>query len=675
MKKNTGSKEEKKAQTSVEFLILLAISTFVITAIVIGSQQQVNDITIIKQQKDAENSVLDLSSAAKEVYSQGVGAKKQVYITLPSSYEPSNSFVVNRSIRVRARGSDYASVENFDVHGSLPGASGSYWIWVISEGNKVRIGDAMISLSKNSIYLVMNRNTSASTSFAVTSLWNTTINVTSITVWTNDPNVTMAPSVSTFSLAPGATQDVTLQFTANANTAGFYNGEIDYTATDGSSTDQVKLPITVEVVGYGTGISPPLSVSPSLWNESMQPNTTVTKTFTVCTNFQTAPTSVTFTPTSGPPGSWVGGTTALGAMAAGSCQTKILNLTVPAGTNPATYSGSISVVGQGVSGASDTITVIITVGGDPTDIIGPNVTSITKIPTKVYTNSPVTFTITGSDVNRGNNTVKGCEADYDYLGNWKQMSPLDGAFDSITEQATYTFASGFTKGQHTILFRCTDFRNNVGPTANYTLKVMKNFLFATKTNAPSSSESDWITWTSTHLSSDGFNWDSDTTDDSTIVNNLIDTTYYSVIIMADYQGSSGMAPKLSSFIASGGRAIFLDSALDQGPRDVALTNQPGTSGATTIYIVTNNTYITDGFNNGATITVFTSGGSSRAVKSDYLGTKLGATDSGQTKFTLGEGSGYAIWGAKSPANFNANGTLITTRVFDYSLLQSTIQPS
>jgi hypothetical protein len=658
----------KRAQAGTEFLLLLAVAIVVITLMVLISQQQIGDVSKIKEQNDARNSVLDLSSAAKEVYAQGEGAKKQVYILLPSSYDPTKSYVANRTIRINARGTDYASLEDFDVHGSLPGTNGGQWVWVISEGNKVRIGMAMIELSKNSIYVIMNRNSSIGTSFSVTNIWNKNISVSQAIIW-NNGNVTMSVSPSSgFSLAPDQSQNINLDFSASPDAVGFYNGEIDYTATEGANNDTVRLPITVEVVGFGSGIAPPLTVIPSLWNETMQPNTTSTKVFTVCTNTQTSLSGVSFTPSSGPPGSWVGGTTALGTMAAGSCQLKIMNLTVPAGTTPTSYNGNIQAVGQGVPGASDTITVSITVGGDPTDIIGPNVTGIIHLPSKIYTSSPVTFVITGSDSGSGNNTIKSCEVKADF-GGWMQMAPTDGAFDQITEQATYTY-SGFTLGDHTIQFRCTDFRNNVGPVATYTIKVMKNFLFATKTNDPSNSETDWMNWLATHLSGIGFNWQLDFTSDDNVANGLVNTTYYSVIVLADYQNNNNIVPKLQSFIAAGGRVIFLADSFQQGPRDVGLTNSPGTGGSSSGYIVTNNHYITGDYNTSQTVPY--TGGQSQALKS-FIGTNLVTTSSSQANTLLGVSGGYAVWGA-SAAGLNANGTDLSTHVFDYSLLQSTIQP-
>lgn len=354
----------KRAQASVEFLVLLAIAVFILTTAVVLSSEQLGDINKIKQQNDARNALMDLSAAAKDVYSQGEGAKKQVYVVLPSSYEPSYSVVENRTIKLRTRGTDFASVEDFDVHGSLPGTKGAHWVWVVSEGNKVRIGAAMLLLSKNSIYVVMDKNDSESVSFSVKNVWGSNISVNPSVQWTHtDVTMGVLPAGG-FQLIPEQSQSMDLTFDSNAFAVGHYTGEIRFTADDGlGNNETVRLPITVEVVGLDAGDEPPLRVIPDFWVRNLNPGYSTTKAFSVCTNEYTAPTSVTFTPTGGAPGMWVGGTDPLGPMSAGSCRQKIMNITIPLGTAAGVYEGSIHVVGQGVPGAEDTIALYIIVEG------------------------------------------------------------------------------------------------------------------------------------------------------------------------------------------------------------------------------------------------------------------------------------------------------------------------
>ena len=77
------------------------------------AQQQINTLQQQKNAQDTQNSkLLDSSSAAKEVYSQGEGSKELVYVNLPSSYQPNGSMVGNDSIILESAGTDYVALES-----------------------------------------------------------------------------------------------------------------------------------------------------------------------------------------------------------------------------------------------------------------------------------------------------------------------------------------------------------------------------------------------------------------------------------------------------------------------------------------------------------------------------------------------------------------------------------
>lgn len=450
--------EGSKGQTSVEFLVLLAVGIVVLSVIVIIASGQTGDLAKIKEQNEAKNAVLDLSAAAKEVYAQGEGAKKQVYVIFPSSYEPSESYVSGKAIKLRARETDFVSEENFDVHGFLPGSSGAHWVWVISEGNKVRIGSAMISLSKNSIYLIINKNSSATDSVDVISIWPSNINVSGILEWNNE-NVTLDAAPLSFSLSPNQVRTIGIETVANEQPVGFYNGKIDFTATDGMNSETVELPITVEVVSSSTEFTPPLTVEPSLWNESMVQNSSTTKLFQICTNSETSVDSVSFNPSSGNPGSWITTLEPLGPMGPNACEEKVLGLYVSANATPGLLTGYINVIGEGTEGAEDSIMLEITVEGNVSDTLGPIVTNM------VHSEWPTTLTnisVGGlvTDEYTGNNNIEACNIKID-SGLWMPLISTDGNWDSPAENFTYSIGP-MGVGYHTIYYQCQDSAGNWG---------------------------------------------------------------------------------------------------------------------------------------------------------------------------------------------------------------------
>ncbi|MFH1260557.1 MAG: calcium-binding protein [Candidatus Micrarchaeota archaeon] len=352
-----------RGQVSTEFLILLAITLFVLAVGIVITNEQIGDISKIKEQNDAKNTVMDISTAANEVYAQGEGAKKQIYIMIPSSYDPSASYIENNTIRLNIRGTDYASIEDFEVHGSLPGTSGAHWIWVVSEGNRVRIGDVMISTSRNSIYLLVDRNSSASTSFSVECIWNSSITVTPTTTWTaGDVTIETNPTLG-FDLDPDDSQVIMLTSTANGNAVGYYSGNIKLNVHDDyGHNETITIPVTVEVVRYEVTVAEPaLSVTPEFWGETLSIGETADELFTVCTNSETEVTSVIIAPSTGEPGDWVGNTSNVGPILQDSCETKLLSITVPNGTAADSYYGSIHFTGQGAENAEDTISIYVSV--------------------------------------------------------------------------------------------------------------------------------------------------------------------------------------------------------------------------------------------------------------------------------------------------------------------------
>jgi hypothetical protein len=463
-----------------------------------------------------------------------------------------------------------------------------------------------------------------------------------------------------------------MTFLSKENSIGYYNGKIVFFATDGTVNETFELPITVEVIAFV--FAPPLTVNPELWNESVQAGDTVSQEFMVCTNIYTALSSVEFIPSALPPGTWVWDTTPLSAMGRGTCRPKVLKITVPGGTEPGKYTGSIQVVGQGSDKAKDTISVSILVGGDPGDSIGPNVTDVTHSPSKLYTMEPVNFLITASDKNRGNNTIKGCEFRANG-GNWTVMEAVDGDFNSMTEFAKISHSGFSTLGDHNVSFRCTDYRDNVGPVRNYTVSTMKNFLFVIKGTTPSSSEQTWLTWMDTHDSLQGFGWDYDINTDNNVSAGSVNLSYYSAVLMSDYTAPSGIGAPLQTYRNNGGRVLLIGSALDQGPRDLGLTSEPGTQGSNLgILVITFLHYVTQEYDANETVIIYIGSGGSRAVKDSFIGEWLAVDDSNHNAIMLGEHAGYLLWGPKTADVLNNEGYRITANCLDYSVLQSTIMP-
>jgi len=589
---------------------------------------------------------------------------------LPSGYEASESYIANQSLKLRVRGTDFAAVESFDVHGAFPGVKGNHWVWVVSEGNKVRIGTALISLNKNALYIIMSGNTTTNTNISVASLTTNNLSVSSAFSW-SPTEVVASMSPGSFNLVSGAAQDIYLQFSAVEDAIGYYNGEITFTASDGSNNESIRLPVTVEVVSALIVTAPPITVVPSMWNESIPAGFASYKSFTICTNADTAPSSVTFAPSPGPPGSWVSGIESLGPMAKASCTNKVLILTVPAGTTNNIYSGSINVVGQGVSNAQDTISLAIQVGGDPTDITGPVVYNITVYPKKLYQDDPVVITAIASDETTGNNTIKSCQIRFD-SGSWFYMTSDDGVFDEVSENVSYNYLSGLTKGPHVATIRCTDSRDNIGSEYSYSFKVFKEILFITKGAFWSGDEWDWITWIWIHHSFLGYLWNMDIVSANSVISGSIDTSYYSSVVMSDYS-SSTLASNLLSYTSGGGVVVFIGKSVQDGPKDVFIVPASGNPYTESQITITDNThFITSGYPLGDWV-ILVSDSQIYGV-SDFIGDELATSEKFPSRLVLGvvPDRGFAIWGTTKPYRLYNGGDDISVNVIDWAIDNSTL---
>ena len=236
-----------RGQASAEFLFILAASFVIITLMLLLARQGLTTVQGQKDASDTQNSLRDLDSAAREVYAEGAGSMEQVYVQLPSDYQPNLSSVGNNSIVIYSDNSGYTDTETFNVLGSLPATSGGTWMWVISEGSYVHIGTAMVGFSQSSIFLLMKANSTATTSFNVSNLWNSGINVSANITWTAS-NLTLSEVPAAFPLNQNATEQINLTFTAGTSTNGFYSGQIYFNVSNANgSTDSGTLPVTVEV--------------------------------------------------------------------------------------------------------------------------------------------------------------------------------------------------------------------------------------------------------------------------------------------------------------------------------------------------------------------------------------------------------------------------------------------
>ena len=445
-----------KLQTSVEFLIILAVALLALFAFMLLTQSETVVVTKTKIKIQAEDAVNQLAGAAQDVYSQGAGARKKITVTIPAGYVWNESYIKDDAIKMRVAESDYVAIKDFSMYGNLPLAPGRHSLWVVSEGGKVRIGTAMIALDQETVNLVMGRNDTRIWQINILNTWSDSITVNIDEDWTYS-DVAMVLSEKTFTLDKGSSKSITLTFSSNTNALGFYPGSLNISSSTPNMSESLKLPLSVEVsLGRGDKGGPPLMAIPSYINVSMVRGATRSETFQVCTNRETTLSYVDFIPSINEPGSWIGNYQQLTNLDAGSCQFKSFTLTIPSDEDSGNYSGFIYLSGD-VSGANDAVALEVNIGGFSLDSVGPTITDIRVFPDRrrIFAGEPVTIQASADDILTGNNTIASCRLKIDD-GLWYPMIAGDGWFNEPQENASIAFFSGLSVGEHTATAECTD---------------------------------------------------------------------------------------------------------------------------------------------------------------------------------------------------------------------------
>lgn len=462
---------KNRGQTSIEFLVLLAVTLLVLTVAISISFENMTDVSQLKERNDANNAVMDLSGAAKEVYAQGVGARKEVYVVFPSGYSPIKSSVGNQAIRINANGNDYVEVENFKVRGSLPGTPGAHWIWVVSEGNIVRIGDALLDFDKNALFLVMNENSTQSAQFTVTNIWTSGVNVTASRAWTAG-QVSFSGVPSSFSLSPNSSQNINLQFTSGVNSTGFYSGEIDFTAQDGSGFSELDvMPITVEVVPVGQQNFLKWDVSGPPINKIWQSPTPATVGHAVAFYVNASDATTGNNSVSGCQieadklNQWQNMAPADGAFDSAT-EVAVFNYTSGFLLGPH-FVSAICTDSKGNAGPEAYYYFLV----NQSDTVGPMVMQMAHTQ-YASTLTNLTFTGIGTDQYTGGSNVSSCVVKVGDNDTWHLATPNDGTWgDNVSEPFTYN-STPLSVGTYTIYYQCNDSAGNAGGVYTDTIKVV-----------------------------------------------------------------------------------------------------------------------------------------------------------------------------------------------------------
>ncbi|VVB66411.1 MG2 domain protein [Candidatus Gugararchaeum adminiculabundum] len=238
----------KNGQASVELVVLLAVALFILGAVVIVANNEIRAYNALQEKNKAELAVKQIVTAADQVYLQGSGAKKKIWVELPGGISSAN--VSGHYVSLRVRGSDTSPYSSKgELYGTVPPEEGGHWLWVVSSGNKVRIGSVDLDIDPTLLVVytfTSNFDQYYQKSFKVSNVgvYNETVDV--LIVW-DEANVTVRinNTANRFTLAPGASRTILVDFYTTASSIGSFNG---YIRMNSSKGDEARVDLAVNLV-------------------------------------------------------------------------------------------------------------------------------------------------------------------------------------------------------------------------------------------------------------------------------------------------------------------------------------------------------------------------------------------------------------------------------------------
>ena len=352
----------RRAQASVELMVILAVSMLALLVVYSLTTTQTLQIQAQQRVQAAQTAADSIALAANDVFFQGTGAKKRIFIILPDDVNASASLISGKEVNYRIGRTDVFSVADANIVGNIPATPGGHYLTLVAHEDYVSIGDTSITASKNSVYLAMSQDSNASTTLTLTNNASTENALVALLKTWNNPAVTFSLSTTSFTLTPGASQTVDFNFASSSSATGNYAGSVKINVDFNVSTadENITLPVNVDVTaaasGGQTAADTNLTIVPSTWKRAINRGTIDTNTFTVCNTSAAAMSTVSFTKT-GTASTWVYDINSLSNLNADSCTTKVVTISPPGSLSAQTATGTITGTG---SGSTDTIDLTIT---------------------------------------------------------------------------------------------------------------------------------------------------------------------------------------------------------------------------------------------------------------------------------------------------------------------------
>ncbi|MFT4326848.1 MAG: hypothetical protein ACMXYK_05070 [Candidatus Woesearchaeota archaeon] len=131
-----------KAQISLETIVVIGIMITILAIIISINTDITSTFSIVENEKNIDQALQTITSSAQFVFSQGLGAKEEVWIQLPGNIH--NSSINNQTIEfylysARTGTRRMGTTLPFPINGTLPENRGRHRITIESFGGFVNV--------------------------------------------------------------------------------------------------------------------------------------------------------------------------------------------------------------------------------------------------------------------------------------------------------------------------------------------------------------------------------------------------------------------------------------------------------------------------------------------------------------------------------------------------------
>jgi hypothetical protein len=492
----------------------MAMGLLIVLVIITVANQRLIDLTTQKVMTEARSGVKDLSDTANEVYKQGYGARKNVFIKIPTDTDFDRSYIgtppgatatASRTINLNVKDTDITALTDGPVSGAFPRSSGGHWLKVESKGSFVSIGSYFLQLDSGSLHVQMHNNSHQNATVRAYNVGNETITVTTQLTWTNvSAGMNMSMVWSNATIPAGTNSNASFNFTFDSGyLAGIYSGDVVFFAntTSGGTAinESLTLPIAAEVTispfypAYNNATINLSTVLLYMFTNLTNSTITIGKNVTgggpannreitlfICAQPGTNITNVSVYSLNYSQSSFFVGSQPwyAGPINPNACISRVVNFT--SSLSALTGSSAETIAATATNGSTYAYYYTAYIGVNVSiDATGPNVTNASHSPAYPQISTLVTIhaNITDSGGALGQSWIENCTAWVN--GSVYYMAPNDGLFNTTSEGAN-TSMTPANDGTFLVNVSCNDTMGNYGAnrSINFTVDSVAPIILA-----------------------------------------------------------------------------------------------------------------------------------------------------------------------------------------------------